>query len=280
MSRPSAQAQGHSRGSIMSFRSFSGVRGLACAAAALVCLGGQAHAADTLVDNYAGGMNFYPGGGDVIGEASTFNISDLIASRPNPDELVIQIDTNFAGAPGTAAALGTGYGALFFTPGAHAWNPTGVAPYPTDTYTPGEWSYAFTIPAVPGSASGTGALYATGSGQVVLSNTYGDPTSYPNPGNNGYYFRQGQAVQFTPDASASALALGTWSVAPGSLTFTIDDNGLLGDDFAISWAETCANDVIQGQISGAPEPATWALLLLAVGLVGQALRRRSRLGFA
>ncbi len=260
----------------MSSRLWRRLFGVGCALGALVCLSGQAHAADTLVDNYYGGSNFYPGGGDVIGEAKTFDIFDLVASRPNPDELIIRIDTNYAGVPGSSAALGTGYGALFFTPGADAWKPTGVAPYPTDTYKPGEWSYAFTIPAAPSAASGTGSLFDTADGAVVLSNVYGDPISYPNPGNNGYYFRQDQAVQFTPGAGAVSLAGGTWSISPGAVTFTIVDNGLLGDDFAVSWAETCANDVIQGQISGAPEPASWALMMFAVGLIGQIMRRRPR----
>ena len=49
---------------------------------------------------------------------------------------------------------------------------------------------------------------------------------------------------------------------------------------AAMWAETCANDVIQGQISGAPEPASWALMMFAVGLIGQILRRRPRSALA
>ena len=262
-------------GSVMTMK-LGRLGGVVAVLGALMCLGGQAHAADTLVDGYAGGMNFYPGGGDVIGDAATFDIFDLVASRANPNELTIKIDTNFADAPGSAAALSTGYGSLFITPGADAWHPTGVAPYPTDVYSPGEWTYAFTIPADPGSSSGAGALYATADGTVVLSNVNGDDVSYPNPGNNNYYFRQDQAVQFTAGPSATPLALGTWSVSPGALTFTINDGGLLGDDFAVSWAETCANDVIQGQISGAPEPASWSLMLLAVGLTGETLRRRRR----
>jgi len=32
------------------------------------------------------------------------------------------------------------------------------------------------------------------------------------------------------------------------ITFTIPDGGLLGDSFALAWAMTCANDVIQGPV--------------------------------
>ena len=110
-----------------------------------------------------------------------------------------------------------------------------------------------------------------------MSNADGDPITYPSAGNNGYYFRQGQAVGFDPDADAVQLATGTWSEQPGSLTFTINDGGLVGDDFAISWAETCANDVIQGQVSSAPEPTEWTLLMLGVGGLGLRLRSAARL---
>jgi hypothetical protein len=60
---------------------------------------------------------------------------------------MIVINTAYAGAAGTD---GTGYGALFITPGANAWHPNGSGPnYATDVYVPGEWQYAFTIPQVP-----------------------------------------------------------------------------------------------------------------------------------
>ena len=61
-------------GSVMTMK-LGRVGGVVAVLGALMCLGGQAHAADTLVDGYAGGMNFYPGGGDVIGDAATFDIA-------------------------------------------------------------------------------------------------------------------------------------------------------------------------------------------------------------
>jgi hypothetical protein len=237
----------------------------------------SASAATTIVDSYYGALNTY-NGADVIGDTSVFDIIDATFSRTGAggNTLHITIDTNYAGAPGTAAADGTGYGAFFITPGAHAWNPVGPAPYANDSYTPGEWAYAFTLPQDPGAQSGTAALYATGDGAVVMSNVFGDPITYPFPGNPGYFFRQGQAVQFTPNGGASPVALGNWSVDPGKITLDIVDNGALGNSFAFSWAMTCANDVIQGQVSGVPEPATWVMTMFGFGALGAMLRARRR----
>ena len=86
----------------------------------VLALGFPASAAPvTLVDNYYGGTNTYNNPADVIGD-STFSITSALISRSGPgnDTLNITINTNFAGAPGTTAADGTGYGALFLSPGA------------------------------------------------------------------------------------------------------------------------------------------------------------------
>lgn len=234
-----------------------------------------AHAgAVTVQDNYYGGLNTY-NGADVIG-ASVFDIKDAVFQRigAGGNTLKVTIDTNYAGAPGTPAAETTGYGALFLTPGANAWNPVGPAPYSNDVYTPGEWAYALTMPMAPSVASGSASLYAVNSGTVVMSNVSGDPITYPFAGNPGYYFRQGQAVQFTPGQNANPLVTGGWQVNPGQLVFTINDNHLLGDNFAFSWAMTCGNDVIQGQVAGIPEPATWTIMIMGFGGIGAVLRRR------
>jgi hypothetical protein len=245
-------------------------------AAGAVAMGSAAVAGTvTLQDNYLGGLNTY-NNADVIGDASVFDIQNAVVTRvgPGQDTLQVTINTNFAGKPGTAAADGTGYGSLFITPGFNTWHPTGSGPqFATDSYTPGEWADAVTIPTNPGSSSGTSGLYATSTGSVVMSNVFGDQITYPNAGNNGYYFRQGQAVQFTPGA-APALYAASWSTGPGQVVFDIVDNGALGDNFSLSWAMTCANDVIQGDVAGVPEPATWAMLIAGFGMVGFVVRRR------
>lgn len=241
---------------------------------AIIALSGvtAAKADFVLQDNYWGGNDH--GYGDSIG-GGVFNISSATISRPNAATLEVTISTAYAGSAGID---GTGYGALFITPGAHAWNPNGAAPnYSTDVYVPGEWKYAFSIPQVPGAgvSSGAGSLYSTSDGVVQLANVAGNSISYPNPGNSGWIFRDGQAVQFDPQG-ASAIAGGTWTIGSGTLTFDIVDNGILGDAFALSWAMTCGNDVIQGQVTGVPESSTWAMMIfgfLGVGFVGY--RRKS-----
>lgn len=258
------------------------VWGLAAGIAAATAVGAStAHADVTIADTYYGGTNTY-NGQDVIGDTAVFDIKNATFARINGgNTLRVTIGTNYAGAPGTAGALGTGYGALFITPGANAWSPVGTGPYSTDVYQSGDWAYAFTVPFNPGAAtSGAGGLYSTADGTIVMSNVGGNPITYPNPGNGGSYFRQDQAVQFTPGANALSLAGGSWSVQSGKLVFDIDDNQLLGNSMAFSWGMTCANDVIQGQVAGIPEPSAWALLILGFGGCGAAVRRRRTLTHA
>lgn len=245
-------------------------RVVAAASISILLFSGSAQAAFLLQDDYWGGNAH--GYGDSIG-GGVFNITSASISRPSPGNLEVVINTAYAGAAGTE---GTGYGALFITPGANAWHPNGSAPnYATDVYVPGEWKYAFVIPSVPNSNFGSGGLYQTSDGTVILANVNGNPISYPNLGHSGWIFRDGQAVQFDPSQSATQVAGGTWSVGVGTLTFKINDNGLLGDSFALSWAMTCGNDVIQGQVTAVPEPATWAMMVLGFAGVGfMASRRR------
>jgi hypothetical protein len=237
----------------------------------------------TLIDNYYGGTNTYNNADSIGGGIFNIASADITRIGTGGNTLRVVINTAFAGFAGTDA--GTGYGALFITPGAHAWQPTGAAPYPTDTYRAGEWQYALTIPQIPTTKSGSGGLYATGggalnvataNGTIIGSNVYNDPITYPNAGNNGWYFRQDQAVQFTP-GSQPAIASDTWSIGPGTITFEVTDNHLLGDDFALAWAITCGNDVIQGQVTGVPEPSTWAMMILGfAGLGFMAYRRPAK----
>jgi hypothetical protein len=163
--------------------------------------------------------------------------------------------------------------------------------YPTDQYHPGEWTVAVTTGTNNSGSGTTAGVYSVGSpqiavpssqnpsvpvayntptGTVVMSNEYGNPVNKNNGGT--YDFRQGQAVQFTPSAStipgtgASSFAIvptvydpsGLFVTTEGSITYTIDDFSALGlgSDIAISWAMSCANDVLQGvvNVSAVPGP--------------------------
>ena len=281
-----------------------------------VALEGSAGAAPvTLTDSYYGGLNSYNNGGvnnttpsaaaDIIGPAGVFDVLSAVVERTgvNGNTLQVTINTTYAGVPGTPAAQGTNYGALFFAP---SWNVSGAAPYATDVYKPNQWTSAFVM-----NANGSGNLYSTGTiqttnlssnpnvvtsyttntGTIVMSNVNGNPISAPNSGNPGFFFRQGQAVQFNP-ANASAILDGTslggaWSAsaANDAITFSIIDNHVLGDTFALSWAMTCANDVIQGLInlpvfqdppSPVPLPAALPFFAVGAGVMGLVTWRRKK----
>jgi hypothetical protein len=262
----------------------------------------------TLTDTYFGGLDTYNNPGDVIG-TQTFDITsvDVTRSGPGNGTLNITIHSYFAGAPGTGPADGTGYGSLFFS--TNLFTPNGTAPsYPQDQYTQNRWNYAFTMPTNPNpsgsniSPNSTGAgLYAignvtgstsvgsvvqsykTGNGTITMSNVNGNPITAPASGNPGFYFREGQAVQYTPDSVNGVVngTSGTWSViattpsTEGAVIFSILDNGALGNNFMLEWAMTCANDVFLGSVNlppgeqfSTPLPAAFPLFASGLGALG------------
>jgi hypothetical protein len=244
---------------------------LALAIVAAILVSSSVHAAPfVLEDKYWGGNDH--GYGDSIG-GGVFNITSAVISRTSPGTLQVVINTLYAGAAGTDA---TGYGALFITPGANAWHPNESLPnYAADVYVPGQWTYAFVIPSKPSDSFGSGALYDTTNGTVQLANVDG----LPNP--SSWIFRDGQAVQFVPNQSAPQVAGGSWSLGVGTLTFDINDNGLLGDSFALSWAMTCGNDVIQGQVVPVPlGNSAWQMMILGFAAFGFIAYRRRNQGTA
>jgi hypothetical protein len=267
----------------------------------------------TITDTYWGGTNTYsgyagaPGGsnGDVIGPSATFDIDHVDVTRvqtgANTNDLKIVITTNYAGVPGTAAADGTGYGAVFFKSGGIAGIPSGAASN-ADVYTPGKFDYAFAFPSTPGSGnqsgsvaagSTTGGLFAlkTGVGagtDVTLSNAAGHTVTYPTDPTSPYYFRQGQAVGYKNVDNVGSIDGGDWSVDSLAHTITIlikNENGLLGSTLALEWAMTCGNDVILGDVTiptnapppgQTPLPGSLPLFAGGLGMLGYVARRRRR----
>jgi hypothetical protein len=250
-------------------------------------------------DTYWGGLNTYnPSNGDVIGDASVFDIKSMEVTRVG-SALHVTVHTPYAGMAGTNKALGTGYGALFFSTTGVTLNAS-KPNYGKDQYTPGRFNYAFVIPENPGSGNRSGsylagsmvgglfALKADGT-DVELSNANGSSVTYPLEGNANVYIRQGQAVQFINDGEnkAKAKAGGSWSVDSlnDTISFIIQDNNLLGNSFTISWTMTCGNDVILGNVvlqdpgpgpgpDPVPLPAAFMLFAGGAAVIGAVSRRR------
>ena len=257
---------------------FGGLRSLFCrrgrlgpatfAAAAMMALSLPAKAT-TITDTYTGSDDTIPGHGtnqdaEVIGAVSDFGITSVDINYVGAD-LQIIINTFYAGKSGLD---GTTYGSLFLTPGgsgpsnAYAANPAS------------QWLYAATI-----GPNGSSGLYKTSDGTISQSQDLTD--------SNHWYFRTGQPVVFNPGQNAEDYAPGsTWSIGTDTITFLLKDGGLLGSDFALSWAMTCANDVVWLQFAGPqreppppiPLPAAFPLFAFAVGGAGLAGRWRRRRG--
>ena len=118
--------------------------------------------------------------------------------------------------------------------------------------------------------------YQTTNGQVDMSNVNGSPVS----GSNGWLWRQNQPVTFSPNGSPVTGTMASMTVdgTGGDIVYTISDYSALSldGDIAISWAMTCANDIIQGTTTGFPvlgppghmgaTPLPAALPLFATGL--------------
>ena len=259
---------------------------------------------------------------DIIGSNPPFSIFSAVVTRTGPgnNTLDIRINTNFAGAPAAGTSDGTTYGSLFLNP--LIWSANNANTHnTTDNFVNGNqnWEYAVTTPTTnSGAVIGTSSLYATGlnaapstitgtdpfgsgvtgvtnshgvpqsysttDGQIVMSNVSNNPLSAPVSGNPGFYFRQGQAVQFSPNNGDPTFGSVTITEVNGSyIQYSIVDNGLLTNTFALAWDMTCANDAIQGLVSLAgndllPSPLPAALPLFAggLGVMGLLAGRRKR----
>jgi hypothetical protein len=274
------------------------------------CNSGDVCTTQTIQDFYFGGYDpLNPiNSQDVIGAPQIFDVtSAAVTLDVTANTLTVQINTNFAGAPTSTnpsvvlGLLGQTYGSLFLGPGGPgstwlAYHPTPPGPgntYPTDQYHPGEWTVAVTTgtnnsgsgttagvyrigspqTAVPSSQNPSVPVdYNTSTGTVVMSNEYGNPVTKGVSGGGNIYFRQGQAVQFTPSATTiPGTGASSFSIMPttydptglvvtteGSITYTITDFSALGlgSDIAISWAMSCGNDVLEGvaNFSAVPGP--------------------------
>ncbi len=169
-------------------------------------------------------------------------------------------------------------GDLFLS--SNGWNPFGNAPYANDDHSNGEvWEYAVVLDSHDASTtSGNLALYQIDQSRIVLS-----AGAATRPGHEVLYDNSGLAW----------VNSGTWEftfvngnnhseTAPDdvydymTMSFDIAGTNLTSSGTGLHWAETCANDVIEGPGSS-PVPIPPSALLLFPGLallIGNRIRIR------
>lgn len=239
-----------------------------------LALSASAHTANAAVihDNYIGANHH--GYGDVIGSTNNFQINSMDVNIVGT-VLTVSIDTTFAGKgdnglfSGLSYGNGIGYGDLFLSSN---WTPNGDGSqnYENDDASNGTiWSHGFSLDDryMHESNSGSGVLYSLGSGDNFADIQMSDDFL------SGGYFRNGQEVAVDRNSQGvTALSnQGSWGITANTVDFSIDlaGTGLLnGNELALRWEFTCANDVIEGvhPVSAVPVPA--AVWLFGSGLLG------------
>lgn len=255
--------------------------GILTGAALLLAASSAQSVTVTVMDNYIGANNH--GYGDVIGSTSNFQIN-FMDVEINGTMLTVSINTTFAGKGDdglfsglTFGGTGIGYGDLFLS---SEWKPVGSPNYEADQASNGTvWDYGFSLDNrwMNENSSGTGTLYSLNSNDNFADIKMSD--EFLSSG----YFRNGHEVAVDRD-SAGTTALGnagSWGIGADTVDFTIDlaGTGLLnGDELALRWEFTCANDVIEGAVGvpAVPVPAAvWLFGSGLIGLVGIARRKKS-----
>jgi hypothetical protein len=139
-------------------------------------------------------------------------------------------------------------------------------------------------PAPPGMVSGEGALVL---GAESLMDVFGLPSGHIFGGSSVFIYAQsgdGPTVGITrfvlgvPTGYTSGSALGTSTARWNNRTFA--NLSLTPGSYVWSWGSGANADTYTLNIGpgapGVPEPATWASMLLGLGLTGFAIRRRPR----
>lgn len=240
-------------------------------------------------DNYIGaGHN-----DDINGKSYIYDVDTMFISRVGTT-LNIDIFTAFYNNIGQN---GIDLGDLFLAAdvanndtGSSPWNPTTNSPYYGDQFsstsnsnTGTNWNYAYSLGDTRDTRSGVGELRDFNSNQLVDTA-------------NGRNYREGQAVTVNNNGSYNSYGTSSWNVdnsysyakrvgntnnGYGKVSFSFDVTGTAlatANQIAFRWSMTCANDIIEGLASFAPqpgggsttvpEPSTVVLMLLAMaGLI-------------
>ncbi|MCF6290277.1 MAG: hypothetical protein L3J03_04700 [Desulfobacterales bacterium] len=181
---------------------------------------------------------------------------------------------------GSSSGINWTLGDLFLS--SNGWNPFGSAPYGSDDHSNGEiWEYAVVLDSHDASTtSGNLALYQVDQGRIVLSTTSATPN---RPGHEVLYDHNGLAWVNNGTWEFTFVNGNNYSeTAPDdvydymTMSFDIAGTNLTSSGTGLHWAETCANDVIEGPGSS-PVPIPPSALLLFPGvaiLVGNRIRLR------